>query len=255
MPRRKTRSKIIQEISSSTQAHLKPVLWLKAVFYFHVFHYRMPNTVTIASITSFVPSPLTVKMSMIASLLQRGEYAEAELLAPKLPSMEVKIVPPSAAFSFKAFLRYRSAPTASSTGKIDESGSFYPSRPHIREYALFTDDLTIYVGLPDAQLKSIAEKALRSIRYLGCKDSLTWCKEVQVVESNEAENLSNFVRLFSGEVSGDVILSADFASDAKVTLKNLIPSNRKEKHYRNDLVYVLPGKISIKGRTRVFIRT
>lgn len=230
----------------------EPVLWLKAVYHFHVFHYRMPDTVAIAAVTPFVPSPLTMKMSMVAALLQRGEHAEAEKLALALSRIKVKIVPPSAAFSFKAFLRYRSVPAVESAGSLDDTGSFYPSRPHTREYALFADDLTVFIGLQDDQLKPVVEKALCSIRYLGCKDSQVWCRKVGVVKPDEIENTPHVVP-FSGRVAGEVILGADFADDARLTMKDLIPGSRKEEHYRR-YPFVLPGRISVKGRTRVFVR-
>jgi len=139
-------------------------IWLRAIYHFHVFHYRMPQTASIAAVTPFIPSPLTVKFAMIASLLQRGQYAEAEKLAQVLPKVKVLIIPPESAFSFKAFLRYRSVPAVESTGGFDETGSFYPSRPHTREYALFQGDLIVFVRIPEL-LKEIGKSALKNIRY------------------------------------------------------------------------------------------
>jgi len=241
-----------QQVFALSQARSEPVLWLKAVYHFCVFHYRMPDTVAIAAITPFVPSPLTVKMSMVAALLQRGEHAEAEKLAPVLPQINVRVVPPSAAFSFKAFLRYRSVPAVESAIGLDETGSFYPSRPHTREYALFADDLTVFIGLQDDQLKPVVERALCSIRYLGCKDSQVWCRKVEVVTFDEVQGAPHVVP-FSEGLTGVMILGADFVDDARLTLEDLIPGNRKKEHYRNSS-FVLPGRISVKGRARVFVR-
>lgn len=249
---KKARLQTKQQAFTSSQELQNTYLWLKAVYHFHVFHYRMPDTVAIAAITSFVPSPLTMKMSMVAALLQRGEHAEAEKLAPALPQIKVKIAPPSAAFSFKVFLRYRSVPAVESAGGLDETGSFYPSRPYTREYALFADDLTVFIGLQDDQLKPVVEKALCSIRYLGCKDSQVWCRNVGMVKFDEVKGTPHVVP-FSEGFTGDVILGADFVEDARLTLKDLIPGNRKEEHYRR-YPLVLPGRISVKGRTRIFVK-
>ncbi len=229
------------------------LLWLKAVYHLHVFHYRMPETASIAALTSFVPSPLTVKMAMVASLLQKGEYQEASQLVAHLPKIEVRIAPPSAAFSFKAFLRYRSVPAVESASGMDESGSFYPSRPHTREYALFADDLVIFVGLPASAIKGIAEEALQHIRYLGCKDSLVWCKSVTEVEVSLVDQNETVSQLKEGK-AGSIVLLADFKPDVKIkALKEIIPGQRKEEHYQLS-PFVLPGQITTRGRTRLFVK-
>ena len=233
----------------------RALAWLKAVYHFHVFHYRMPETVAIAAMTPFVPSPLTVKMAMIAALLQKGEDRKAKQLAPYLPRIQVRIVPPKAAFSFKVFLRYRSVPAVESAGNLDETGSYYPSRPHIREYALLSEDLVIFVGLPDLKLRSPVEEALKNIRYLGCKDSQVWCRDVQEVDQAALQAEPFAAPLSEGE-TGTVVLLADFDPSAQgVTLENIIPGKRKKEHYRYPPPsYVLPGEVTVKGRTRMFLR-
>jgi hypothetical protein len=214
----------------------------------------MPETVAIASVTPFVPSSLTVKMALIAALLQGGDDQSAKQLAPHLSRIVVHIVPPSAAFSFKAFLRYRSVPAVESAGSLDESGSYYSSRPHTREYALFASELTVFLGLPDSSIADCAKRALRNIRYLGCKDSIVTCINVQKVSEDQLPK-DLFVQHLNPNLSGPVILGADFEDSATLTLQELIPGSRKEEHYRRPPpLFVLPGKIVVKGRSRVFQR-
>lgn len=234
-----------------------PKCWLKADYHFHVFHYRMPETVAIAAITPFVPSPLTVKMALVAALLQSGDDHLAQALAPYLPKIEVRIVPPSSAFSFKAFLRYRSVPAVESAGGLDESGSYYPSRPHTREYAIFSDLLTILLGLPDKAILDTVKNALWRIRYLGCKDSLVTCLSVQEISQEDANAvMASAVQLLKENVSGAVILGADFKRSANVGLKDLFPGVRREEHYLHPPPpFVLPGKIFTVGRSRIFKRS
>ena len=213
----------------------------------------MPETVAIAAMTPFVPSPLTIKMAMVAALLQKGEDQKAKQLAPYLPRIEVCIEPPSAAFSFKAFLRYRSVPAVESAGSLDETGSFYPSRPHTRKYALFATDLTVFVGLPDTA-KELVKEALQDIRYLGCKDSQVWCRGVEEVSESELQTDRFVTRLEEGQ-AGAVVLLADFAPDAQLTLEDLIPGRRQKEHFQHPpLPYVLPGEIKVKGRNRLFLQ-
>ena len=259
MPR-KVKKKV--EKAESAASISAPVHWLRANYHFHVFHYRMPGTVAIASVTPFVPSPLTVKMALVASLLQSGDDKSAKQLAPLLPQIEVRIVPPSSAFSFKAFLRYRSVPAPpekdKKTGKLklpglDESGSYYPSRPHTREYALMESGIILFVGLPDKSISEIVKTALQGIRYLGCKDSLVTCLGVEEANEDEVKEAKT-VQLLQEDVSGSVILGADFKNSARIELMDLIPggSIRKEDHYYTHQPFILPGKIFVRGRTRVF---
>jgi len=258
MPKRKRKP----EVLTNSALVSVPKHWLRANYHFHVFHYRMPGTVAIASVTPFVPSPLTVKMALVASLLQSGDDKSAKQLAPLLPQIEVRIVPPSSAFSFKAFLRYRSVPAPpekdKKTGKLklpglDESGSYYPSRPHTREYALMESGIILFVGLPDKSISEIVKTALQGIRYLGCKDSLVTCLGVEEANEDEVKEAKT-VQLLQEDVSGSVILGADFKNSARIELMDLIPggSIRKEDHYYTHQPFILPGKIFVRGRTRVF---
>jgi len=249
MPKRKKKPDALKSPAPVTV----PKHWLRADYHFHVFHYRMPETVAIASVTPFVPSPLTVKMALIASLLQNGDDESAKKLAPLLPQIEVSIVPPPSAFSFKAFLRYRSVPAVESAGGLDETGSYYPSRPHTREYALLEEGITLFLGLPDSSLLEVVKTALKNIRYLGCKDSLVTCLGVEEIGEDEIEKASTVQPLQEGVSGGSVILGADFESSAPLDLKNLIPGSRKEEHYRR-LPFILPGKITVKGKSRIFRR-
>lgn len=246
MPRKRKKS---QHIHDQVQGPLQELCWLKAVYHFHVFHYRMPQTAAIAAITPFVPSPLTVKFAMVAALLQSGRHSEAESLARVLPQVKIRLVPPAAAFAFKAFLRYRSVPAVESVGGLDESGSFYPSRPHIREYSLFQGDLIVFVGIPQ-EAKAVALDALKNIRYLGCKDSIVWCKKVVSVDQPD---IQAFVQPLKEQQPGAVVLLADIKQGISLELRQIIPGQRNTEHY-DAQPYTLCGSISTSGRTKVFKR-
>ncbi len=244
-----------EHIAKDTEAS-EEFIWLKATYHFHVFHYRMPGTVAIAGVTPFVPSPLTIKMAMIASLFQLGDAYGAEIIAKNMHKIEVKIVPPKAALSFKAFLRYKSPPAKEKKEKtIDETGSFYPNRPHIREYAIFQGDLKIFVKLP-VNAADYGKKALKNIRYLGSKDSMVTCLDVR--EHSTLPHDSSCVNKLESGNPGIVVILADFKfkdnSDIQeLKLEELIPGNRKNKEMYENFLYTVPGKILTKGRTKIFL--
>lgn len=227
--------------------------WLKVTYHFHVFHYRMPQSAAIAAVTPFVPSPLTVKMAMIASLFQLGDIKGAEIIGKNIHKIEVKIVPPKAALSFKPFLRYRSPPAVESEEKgLDETGSYYPSRPHMREYALFQGVLDIYVMFPK-DIIDYGKKALKNVRYLGCKDSLVTCVDLR--EENFRNDVPSVSKLKDGK-SGVVVLLVDFKPGTEVgDILQLIPGNREEKMCETT-AYTIPGTtIATKGRTKILKKT
>ncbi len=238
----------VEQIVNKSGETTKEVIWVEVSYHFHVFHYRMPESAAIASVTPFVPSPLTVKMAMIASLFQLGDVNGAEIIAKNMHKIEVKIVPPTAALSFKAFLRYRSPPAVESEKRLDETGSYYPSRPHIREYAIFQDCLKIYVKLP-VDMADYGKRALKNIRYLGSKDSVVTCFELR--EDDPPHESQCISRLDYGN-PGIVVLLADFKQGTRIqNLKQLIPGNRDKKMYEK-LLYTIPRKVIAKGKTRVF---
>lgn len=225
-------------------------VWLKATYHFHVFHYRMPETAAIATVTPFVPSPLTLKMGMIASLLQIGDVKGVKKVAEHLHEIEIKIIPPKAAVSFKAFMGYRSPPAVESPQELDEIGSYYPKRPHMREYALFYGDLEVYVKLP-TEIEEEGKKALRNLRYLGCKDSIVTC--IGLTSEKPHHDIQSINKLREG-TPGIVALLVDFKEGIEIEeISKLIPGSRDEKMYEKSH-YTIPGKIITKGRAKIFMR-
>lgn len=180
-----------------------------------------------------------------------GDMIGIQELLNKLAKIEIKIMPPKAAISFKAFMRYRSPPAVESEKEMDQTGSLYPSRPYIREYALFHDNLTVFVKTP-INLKKHVEKALRNIRYLGCKDSLVSLVEITEETPEEEKCVRELATI---GVSGVAVLLADFCPETEFNdIKQLIPGNRDENMYQKKR-YILPGRILTRGKTRLFARS
>lgn len=253
------------------EARTEEQSWLKADYVGHVFHYRMPETVAIASVNPVVPSPLTVKLALVASLLRDGRIGDAELLAPGLPDLEVRISPPASSIIFRALLRYVRPPAEGGQPRIDaNTGGAYGTNPHNREFALWGGQpatpgdlgpsgvLTVFLRAPQS-LASVIEDALWHIGYLGAKDSLVTCVGVErqgpdpgvccaPVREDGIPDLGfgNFV-----------VRLADFARDAPpVELRQLIPTQRIRRHYipnsENAGLFVLPGEMTSYGRVKFY---
>jgi hypothetical protein len=189
-------------------------------------------------------------MGMIASLFQIGDKDGAEKLSSRLHEIDVKIIPPKSALSFKAFLRYRSPPAIEDKERgLDETGSYYLSRPHMREYSIFQNELEVYVRVPEG-LEDYVKKSLKNLRYLGSKDSLVTCFEISESDAPPKECCINKLEQ---ELSGTVVLLADFKPNSRIQkLTQLIPGNRNEEMYERT-TYTMPRKIITKGKTRILV--
>ncbi|MGQ9573471.1 MAG: hypothetical protein ACUVX1_07265 [Chloroflexota bacterium] len=246
-------------------------VWLRADYSCHVFHYRMPETVAIASVNPVVPSPLTVKMALIAALLRNGQIDAAEGLAPHLPNIEVRIAPPDSALIFRALMRYVRPPrppaNRQSTARDPNTGGKYGTNPHSREFAVWGGQgqdahagiLRVFLRLPASQAE-VVEGALWQIGYLGAKDSLVTCLQVQREKPREEECVAH--RDEASPAFGNfVVRLADFAPKTALELRQLIPSQRAPSkrdrcHYipnaSEEGLYLLPGEVASYGRVKLY---
>lgn len=238
-------------------------VWLRADYSCHVFHYRMPETVAIASVNPVVPSPLTIKMALIASLLRNDQIDAAEKLAPHLPNVEVRIAPPDSALIFRALMRYVRPPAdRQSTARDPNTGGKYGTNPHSREFAVWggrgqdahAGILRVFLRLPASQAE-VVERALWHIGYLGAKDSLVTCLEVQREEPREQECVAHRDKA-SPAFGNFVVRLADFVPGTALELRQLIPSQRDRRHYipsaGEQSLCVLPGEVASYGRVKLY---
>lgn len=260
-----------QETAPAPPAPYEPNVWLRADYVSHIFHYRMPETVAIAAVNPVVPSPLTIKMAIIAALLRDGLIADAETLVPYLPGIEVQIRPPASALVFRALLRYVRPPADRGTSRIDSNtGGTYGTNLHNREFALWgrgtegdgtAGTLTIFVRVPQT-LAEMVTAALQQVPYLGAKDSLVTCITVgqEDPDGDEAEYVIPVPAGGSPQVGQGnyVVRLADFVPGANVDLRHIIPSQRDAQYYRpngdDPSLFVLPGDMSSYGRVKWYRR-
>ncbi|MHA2621496.1 MAG: hypothetical protein V2G42_07820 [bacterium JZ-2024 1] len=254
MPRRKTRKK--QESEAQAPEPLPVSLWLKAVYIAHTFHYRMPETVAVSAVNPFVPSPLTVKMALVAAFLREGDLEKASRIVQILPRLVVHILPPDGAIAFRAFMRYARppAPKKKPSGRFTETGAIYGISPHMREYALWSSPLSLYLGLrgtssPDVM--ALLKESLDKICYLGCKDSLVTCTGVSEVESPSPDSLTLLEDQAMQFQEGFVIRLAELKGAPK--METLIPAQRKPEDYSTHL-YLVPRKLRAEGKVKIMHR-
>ncbi len=231
--------------------------WLRADYMTHIFHYRMPETVAIAAVNPIVPSPLTVKMALIAAFLREGRRSDAGRVVRNLPHIEVRIRPPSGAIVFKAFMRYVRVPAIPKKGqKIERdgvTGGYYGVSPHVREYALWSDQLSIFVKIPQ-RLRVLIEEGLRKIPYLGAKDSLVTCTNVAKEKPPEEGCVMKLTPDDIAKIEGFVVRLADFNPERPIQdVLKVLPAQRDDKDYEQEL-YSVPGKLQTHGKVKIYQR-
>lgn len=236
--------------------------WLRARYYTHTFHYRMPETAAINSVNPLIPSPLTVKMAMVAALLRARRVDDAQRLARELHNIQVGIRPPARAAVFRALMRYVRPPGKEPESLSDhDSGtaSSYRISPHYREYALWGGPLEVFLGVPRG-LADIAAYALTRIDYLGAKDSQVSCGGVDRIDEDEAlvtwatpdeavdDDAADLEILSAG---GVIVQLADLIKKAE--LDQLVPGARRRTHYAVR-AYRLPGVLRARAGVREYHR-
>lgn len=237
---------------SSPAVETGPLVWLRAEYITHVFHYRMPETVAIASVNPLIPSPLTVKMAMLATLLRDDRIEKARQLVSYLPRIRVLIQPPAGAMTFKAFMRYVRVPAVKKAGVIDSmTGGLYGVSPHVREYALWDGALAVFVETPE-KLRGIVESALFRIAYLGAKDSQVTCLDVSESTPDERLCAQPAQSTTALERGGLVVRLAEWVN-APDDLVQVIPSQRRETDYKTE-AYIMPGRLHTAGKSKVYRR-
>lgn len=227
--------------------------WFRARFHAHAFHYRMPETAAINSVNPLVPSPSTVKLALLATLLDRGRVAEAGRLAGALDQIEVRVRPPAAAVVFRALLRYVRPPSKPprTAGELDAgTAGHYKISPHYREVALWSEAVEVWVGTPGEVADLVAE-GLPRIRYLGAKDSQVTCLACEAVDGPPPADAYVPLGPDGTPAQGVIVQLADVVKPLRVA--TAIPGGRR----RGDFAirpHVLPGRLVARGGTRHYFR-
>lgn len=236
--------------------------WLRARFHAHTFHYRMPETAAINAVNPVIPSPLTVKLALVAALLRARRVDDARRLAGALHNVEVKIRPPARATVFRALMRYVRPPKKDPERLSDHdagTGSAYRISPHYREYALWGGVLEVFLGVPQ-DLADAAADALSRIDYLGARDSQVSCEAVDQVAADEVRAACAMPHDVADAETADlgiltaggvVVQLADLIK--KADLEQLLPGARRRTHYAVK-AYRLPGVLRARAGVREYHR-
>lgn len=150
-------------------------VWLKAEIEFaSTFSYRQPDASAQFAIGSPIPSPATIKLTLVDTAIRwNGSVELGRQVFDWLKTCKVHCVPPERVVRFRAFLgrlKPREGELLKSTG--------------VRDYFLLDGCLTVFLQVPADKAETVKELLLK-VRRLGSSDSLCWCREVEEVSESE----------------------------------------------------------------------
>jgi hypothetical protein len=185
-------------------------VWLKAEIEFAgAFSYRQPDASAQFVIGSPIPSPATVKLTLVDTAIRWNNSVEiGRQVFDWLKTCKVHCVPPAQVIRFRVFLKRLKPEEVVAcpnhpdfTVSAKSSKEKRPPCPHcgssltlkakslegstgIRDYFLLDDCLTIYLQVP-ADKVEVVRQLLLKVRRLGTSDSLCWCRDVREIEESE----------------------------------------------------------------------
>lgn len=230
------------------------MVWTCAKYTFaSTFSYRIPYFSSSYALSAPVPSPSTVKLALVSSVINRNGNVEAgKKLFEKIRCSMVTMELPEKMIMLKAFMKRlkqkrkgHETTIKTSFGELVER--FEPTFG-IREYVIYCGPLHIYVDAPDDSVQDVL-KGFKLVQYFGSSDSLCTCLETNTSEPNWQKCIRP---VDSGnekfDTQGMVFLLTDFTE--KVAFESVNPFSGK-KLKKGELLqkpYFFPLKIIKKEK-------
>lgn len=208
------------------------MVWTCATYAFaSTFSYRIPYFSSSYALSAPVPSPSTVKLALVASIINRtGDVDVGKKLFEKIRDSGITIELPEKIITLKAFMkRLKQKRKGQETTVITPFGKLverFESTFGIREYIIYDGPLRIYIDAPEDFVQDVL-KSLKLVQYFGSSDSLCTCLETNISEPD----LQKCIRPVESEneifgAKGMVFLLTDFTE--KTTFESVNPFSGKK---------------------------
>lgn len=216
-------------------------MWLCAKYHFaSTFSYRIPNFSTSYAVSSIAPSPSTVKLSIVSTIINRaGDIDGGKNIFEKIKTAEVKLEPARLATTFKVFIKRLK--------KARDPQKILESTFAVREYTVFDSPLMIYMDI-DKEIEVEVASVLRMIQYFGSSDSLCFCQGVEQKIPPNKRACKKVGKELPEE--GLIFLLTDFTSTVK--FENINSFNKEHKLVLGKHIvqspYLFPLAIKDRGK-------
>lgn len=211
------------------------MVWTCAKYAFAgTFSYRIPYFSSSYALSAPTPSPSTVKLALVASVINRNGNVEAgKKLFEKIRGSTVTIELPERIITLKAFMkRLKQKRKGQETMIITSFGELierFESTFGIREYVIYDEPIRVYIDAPVDSVQDVLE-SFKLVQYFGSSDSLCTCLETNICEPD----LQKCVRPIDSEsgifdTEGIVFLLTDFTEKATFDSVNPFSSKKMKK--------------------------
>lgn len=215
------------------------MLWIRGTYSFaSTFSYRLPYFSSSYALSAPAPSPSTIKLAIVASVINRtGNIETGKTLFEKIRTSEVLMELPEKISIFKAFLKRL---------KKKRQEQAFESTFGIREYVIYNGPLKIYLNVPDDSSEAIIE-ALRNVQFLGTSDSICMCTNTAKVAKPPAKCARPHST--TEKTNGIIFLLTDFTN--KATFDAVNPYTKKKLRKDEEIIskpYIFPIKVTKKDK-------
>ena len=215
------------------------MLWIRGTYSFaSTFSYRLPYFSSSYALSAPAPSPSTINLAIVASVINRtGNIETGKTLFEKIRTSEVLMELPEKISIFKAFLKRL---------KKKRQEQAFESTFGIREYVIYNGPLKIYLNVPDDSSEAIIE-ALRNVQFLGTSDSICMCTNTAKVAKPPAKCARPHST--TEKTNGIIFLLTDFTN--KATFDAVNPYTKKKLRKDEEIIskpYIFPIKVTKKDK-------
>lgn len=236
------------------------MVWTCATYVFaSTFSYRIPYFSSSYALSSPAPSPSTVKLALVASVINRNGNIEAgKKLFEKIRGSMITVQLPERIIMLKAFMkRLKQKRKGQETKIITPFGElverFEPTFG-IREYIIYDGPIRVYLDAPDDSVQDVL-KSFKLVQYFGSSDSLCTCIATNISDPN----LQKCIRPVISEnetfdTKGIVFLLTDFTEKTPFESVNPFSGKKLKKGELLQKPYFFPLEVVKKEKNCTIYR-
>jgi len=208
------------------------MVWIRATYVFaSTFSYRIPYFSSSYALSAPVPSPSTVKLALVASIINRTSDIEAgKKLFERIRCSMITFELPERIITLRAFIKRlkqkRKGQETTIKTSFGELVERFESTFGIREYIIYDGPIHVYIDAQDESVQDVL-KSLKLVQYFGSSDSLCTCLETNV----SGPDLQKCIRPVDSKIEmfdkkGMIFLLTDFTE--KTTFESVNPLSGKK---------------------------
>lgn len=231
------------------------MVWTYAKYTFaSTFSYRIPYFSSSYALSAPAPSPSTIKLALVASVISRSGRVEFGKKAfEKIRCCKVTVELPEKIIAVRAFMKRlkqkRKGQETTLKTPFGELVERFESTFGIREYILYDGPIGIYIDAPDDYVSEILG-SFKLVQYFGSSDSMCTCIETGVSEPewHKCVRQVDTEEKGTADIKGIVFLLSDFTDKATFESMNAYSNEKVKKEHLSKKPYLFPLEVVNKEK-------